>query len=63
MFVLFRGIAGATLSFGPVVVSDWPLGLAIRGLLLIVAFAGFPLYMLLTKEAVSQFEPESGKSG
>ena len=63
IFVLIRGTGGVTLNLGPKVVSNLPLGLAVSGLLLIMTLAGFPLYMLLTKEAVSQFKPEGGKSG
>ena len=63
IFVLFRGTGGVTFNLGPMVLSNPPLGLAVSGLLLIITLAGFPLYMLLTKEAVSQFEPERGKSG
>ena len=61
--VLFRGTNGMTLNFGPLVVSSPPVGLAICGLLLIITLAGFPFYMLLTKEAVSQFENKTGKPG
>ena len=63
ILVLIRGTDGVTLNFGPMVVSNPPLGLAVCGLLLIMTLAGFPLHMLLTKEAVSQFKPEGGKSG
>ena len=63
IFVLIRGTDGVTLNFGPMVVSNPPLGLAVCGLLLIMTLAGFPLHMLLTKEAVSQFKPEGGNGG
>lgn len=60
--VLARGTKGMTLNFGPLVASNPPVGLAICHLLLIVTLAGFPLYMLLTKEAVSQFDSNIGNS-
>ncbi len=53
--VLIRGTTGVTLDVGPFRLENPPVGTAVCASLAIAVVSAFPLYALLTKEAVSQF--------
>lgn len=56
--ILVRGTKGVTTNFGPWVFTEPPIELAVCGLLIVITFAAFPLYMLLTKQAFAEFSPD-----